>query len=72
MVQPSSAWAWLGGYVTRTTEQQLEDAPAFSDDSWSNRNWDLSALGGDGGMQERQFYWLFKVTAASVPPKFPL
>ena len=30
----------LGGYVTGITEQQLKDAPAFSDDSWSNRNWE--------------------------------
>jgi len=30
----------LNGYVTGITEQQLKDAPAFSDDSWSNRNWE--------------------------------
>jgi sporulation protein YlmC with PRC-barrel domain len=30
----------LGGYVTGITEQQLQDAPAFSDDSWSDRNWE--------------------------------
>ena len=30
----------LGGYVTGITEQQLKDAPAFSDDSWSDRNWE--------------------------------
>src|SRR6476659_9780837 len=30
----------LGGYVTGVTEKQLQDAPAFSDDSWSNRNWE--------------------------------
>lgn len=29
----------LDGYVTGVTEQQLKDAPAFSDDAWSNRNW---------------------------------
>lgn len=28
------------GYVTGITEQQLKDAPAFSDDSWSDRNWE--------------------------------
>ena len=28
----------LDGYITGITEQQLKDAPAFSDDSWSNRN----------------------------------
>jgi len=30
----------LGGYVTGITEQQLKDAPAFSDDAWSDRNWE--------------------------------
>jgi hypothetical protein len=30
----------LGGYRTGVTEQQLKDAPAFSDDSWSDRNWE--------------------------------
>ena len=29
-----------GGYVTGITERQLKDAPAFSDDSWSDRNWE--------------------------------
>jgi hypothetical protein len=26
--------------VTGITEAQLKDAPAFSDDSWSDRNWE--------------------------------
>jgi hypothetical protein len=30
----------LGGYITGVTEQQLKDAPEFSDDSWTNRNWE--------------------------------
>jgi hypothetical protein len=30
----------LGGYRTGITEQQLKDAPAFSDDSWADRNWE--------------------------------
>jgi sporulation protein YlmC with PRC-barrel domain len=30
----------LNGYVTGITEQQLKDAPAFSDDSWSDRSWE--------------------------------
>ena len=30
----------LDGYVTGITEQQLKDAPEFSDDAWSNRNWE--------------------------------
>ncbi len=30
----------LGGYRTAITEQQLRDAPEFSDDSWSDRNWE--------------------------------
>jgi sporulation protein YlmC with PRC-barrel domain len=30
----------LNGYVTGITDKQLEDAPAFSDDSWADRNWE--------------------------------
>jgi hypothetical protein len=30
----------LNGYETYVTEAQLRDAPAFSDDSWSDRNWE--------------------------------
>ena len=30
----------LDGYETSVTEAQLRDAPAFSDDSWSDRNWE--------------------------------
>lgn len=30
----------LGGYRTNITEQQLKDAPAFSDDAWGDRNWE--------------------------------
>jgi hypothetical protein len=30
----------LGGYRTNITEQQLNDAPEFSDDSWGNREWE--------------------------------
>jgi PRC-barrel domain len=30
----------LGGYRTGITENQLRDAPQFSDDSWSNRDWE--------------------------------
>lgn len=29
-----------GGFVTNVTESQLRDAPAFSDDSWDNRDWE--------------------------------
>ena len=29
----------LGGYATNVTEAQLKDAPAFSDDSWSDHDW---------------------------------
>ncbi len=31
----------LGGFVTTITEQQLRDAPEFSDDSWEDRNWEM-------------------------------
>ena len=30
----------LGGYRTGITQQQLTDAPAFSYDSWSDRDWE--------------------------------
>jgi len=30
----------VGGYVSNITEQQLKDAPEFSDDSWTNREWE--------------------------------
>ena len=29
----------LMGYVTSITQEQLKDAPAFSDDAWSDRDW---------------------------------
>lgn len=28
------------GYTTNVTEQQLRDAPEFSDDSWKDRDWE--------------------------------
>lgn len=30
----------LEGFVTNITENQLRDAPAFSDDSWGDRDWE--------------------------------
>jgi hypothetical protein len=30
----------LGGYRTGITESQLQNAPQFSDDSWSDRAWE--------------------------------
>lgn len=30
----------LGGYRTDITEAQLRDAPDFSDDSWTDRDWE--------------------------------
>jgi sporulation protein YlmC with PRC-barrel domain len=30
----------LDGYITGITESQLRDAPAFSDDSWQDRDWE--------------------------------
>ena len=30
----------LGGFRTNINEQQLKDAPAFSDDSWGDRSWE--------------------------------
>jgi hypothetical protein len=31
----------LGGFRTNVTEQQLKDAPEFSNHSWRDRNWEL-------------------------------
>jgi hypothetical protein len=31
----------LGGFRTNITEQMLKDAPQFSDDSWTDRNWEV-------------------------------
>jgi hypothetical protein len=31
----------LGGFRTNVTEQQLKDAPEFSDDSWQDRDWEV-------------------------------
>jgi hypothetical protein len=30
----------LEGYRTRVSEQQLRDAPEFTDDAWQDRNWE--------------------------------
>ena len=30
----------FGGYRTNITAEQLGDAPAFSDDSWGDRDWE--------------------------------
>jgi hypothetical protein len=30
----------LGGYITGITADKLKDAPAFSDDAWSDRNYE--------------------------------
>ncbi len=30
----------LGGFRTAITEEQLKDAPEFSDDSWTDRDWE--------------------------------
>ena len=30
----------LGGFKTNITEQMLKDAPDFSDDSWTDRDWE--------------------------------
>lgn len=31
----------LGGFRTNITEQQLKDAPEFSDDTWGDRDWKM-------------------------------
>jgi hypothetical protein len=31
----------LGGFRTNITEQQLKDAPEFSDDTWGDRDWEI-------------------------------
>jgi len=30
----------IGGYRTAVSEQQLRDAPEFTDDAWRDRNWE--------------------------------
>ena len=30
----------LGGFVTGITQEQLQNAPAFAEDSWGNREWE--------------------------------
>ncbi len=32
----------LGGYRTGITEQQLRDAPEFTDDAWQDRRWETA------------------------------
>lgn len=32
----------LDGYVTGITEAQLQNAPSFSDDSWTDRSWETN------------------------------
>jgi hypothetical protein len=34
----------LGCYRTGITESQLRDAPEFSDDSWTDRDWEMAHL----------------------------
>jgi hypothetical protein len=31
----------LDGYRTNIAEQQLKDAPEFSDDTWGDRDWEI-------------------------------
>jgi hypothetical protein len=42
------------GFVTNISETQLRDAPAFSDDSWQDRNWEASVH----RHYDAQPYWL--------------
>ena len=43
----------LGGFRTNVTEQQLKDAPEFSDDSWGDRNWETRTH----QHYNAQYYW---------------
>jgi hypothetical protein len=43
----------VGGYRTGITEQQLKDAPTFSDDSWHDRDWETRTHQHYGA----RFYW---------------
>jgi sporulation protein YlmC with PRC-barrel domain len=43
----------LEGYVSGITENQLKDAPQFSDDSWGDRNWETNVHKHYGA----PFYW---------------
>ena len=53
----------LGGYRTGITEAQLRDAPAFSDDSWTDRAWEEMA-----GIK----YWLTEVYLLDAEPVEPV
>jgi PRC-barrel domain len=50
----------LGGFRTNISEQQLKDAPEFSDDSWNDRDWEARTHRHYGARQ----YW---ETAAPGP-----
>jgi hypothetical protein len=43
----------VGGYRTGITEEQLKDAPKFSDDSWHDRDWETRTHQHYGA----PFYW---------------
>ncbi len=43
----------LGGFKTAISEQQLKDAPEFSDDSWTDRDWEQRTHGHYGARP----YW---------------
>jgi hypothetical protein len=72
----------LGGFRTNITEEQLRDAPEFSDDSWTDRDWEkrtpalwcFSVLGSVGALPLGS-YWSVLVAcgdSSHVSPNFPL
>jgi sporulation protein YlmC with PRC-barrel domain len=44
----------LNGFRTNITEQQLKDAPVFSDDSWGDRDWEARTHRHYG---VKDYYW---------------
>jgi hypothetical protein len=48
----------LNGYVTGITEHQLKDSPSFSDDAYSDRNWEKAVHQHYG----TPFYWEMRST----------
>jgi hypothetical protein len=46
----------LNGFRTNISEQQLKDAPQFSDDSWGNRDWETRTHQ-HYGVSDSDTYW---------------
>lgn len=52
----------LGGYVANVTEQQLQNAPEFTEDSWADRDWETRLHQNYGSSP----YWEDTTTASTM------